>query len=45
MLILTEADTLVAFLSPGVGFYDIVVASWVYRVARERGIGTEVELN
>jgi len=40
----TSDDQIITFLSPGVGFYDIVVASWVYRVAKENGIGTEVEL-
>ena len=40
----TTDDEIITFLSPGVGFYDIVVANWVYRVAREHGIGTEVEL-
>jgi len=40
----TSDDEIITFLSPGVGFYDIVVATWVYRVARAHGIGTEVEL-
>jgi ornithine cyclodeaminase len=41
----TREDQIITFLSPGVGFYDIVVASWVYRVAKEHGIGTEVDLH
>jgi ornithine cyclodeaminase/alanine dehydrogenase-like protein (mu-crystallin family) len=41
----TSEDEIITFLSPGVGFYDMVVATWVYRVAREHGIGTDVELH
>ena len=40
----TSDEEVITFLSPGVGFYDIVIATWVYRIARAHGIGTEVEL-
>jgi ornithine cyclodeaminase/alanine dehydrogenase-like protein (mu-crystallin family) len=36
---------IITFSSPGVGFDDIVVAAWVYRVAGAHGIGTDVELH
>jgi ornithine cyclodeaminase/alanine dehydrogenase-like protein (mu-crystallin family) len=41
----TSDDEIITFLSPGVGFYDIVIATWVYHIARTHGIGTEVELH
>ena len=38
----TRADEITLFLSPGVGFYDVAIATWVYRTAREHGIGLEL---
>jgi ornithine cyclodeaminase/alanine dehydrogenase-like protein (mu-crystallin family) len=39
----THDDEITLFLSPGVGFYDVAVATWVYRVARAHGLGLELE--
>jgi alanine dehydrogenase len=38
-----SADEITLFLSPGVGFYDVAVATWVYRTARAHGLGLELE--
>ncbi|MFQ5930944.1 MAG: ornithine cyclodeaminase family protein [Nitrospiraceae bacterium] len=35
-------DEIVLFESPGMGILDVGVANWVYRLAKERGIGTEL---
>lgn len=40
----TSDDEITLFLSPGVGFYDLAIATWVYRIARQHGLGTEVEV-
>jgi ornithine cyclodeaminase/alanine dehydrogenase-like protein (mu-crystallin family) len=39
----TSRDEITLFMSPGVGFYDVTVATWVYRIARLNGIGNDVE--
>ena len=44
MLVLIEADHIITFLSPSVGFSDIVVAPWVDPVALATGIGAEVDM-
>jgi ornithine cyclodeaminase/alanine dehydrogenase-like protein (mu-crystallin family) len=32
-------DEIITFLSPGIGFCDIVVAKWLYDLATQHGIG------
>ena len=35
-------DEVILYESPGMGILDVGVASWVYRLAREKGLGTEL---
>jgi len=35
-------DEVILYESPGMGILDVGVASWIYRLARERGLGTEL---
>ena len=35
-------DEIILYESPGMGILDVGVASWIYRLARERGLGTEL---
>jgi len=35
----TSPDEIITFISPGIGFCDIVVARWVYDLAVEHGVG------
>ena len=35
----TSPDEIITFLSPGIGFCDIVVAKWVYDLSLKHGIG------
>ena len=36
---LPSTDEIITFLSPGIGFCDIVVAKWVYDLSLQHGIG------
>ena len=35
-------DEIILYESPGMGILDVGVASWIYRLAREMGLGTEL---
>ena len=35
-------DEIILYESPGMGILDVGIASWVYRLAREKGLGTEL---
>jgi ornithine cyclodeaminase/alanine dehydrogenase-like protein (mu-crystallin family) len=35
-------DEIILYESPGMGILDVGVASWIYRLAREQGLGTEL---
>ncbi|MDE0354816.1 MAG: ornithine cyclodeaminase family protein [Deltaproteobacteria bacterium] len=35
-------DEIILYESPGMGILDVGVASWIYRLARENGLGTEL---
>jgi ornithine cyclodeaminase len=35
----TDSDEIITFLSPGIGFCDIVVARWMYDLAVAQGVG------
>ncbi len=35
-------DEIILYESPGMGILDVGVASWIYRLAREKGLGTEL---
>lgn len=35
-------DETILYESPGMGILDVGVASWIYRLAREKGLGTEL---
>jgi len=35
----TDPNEIITFLSPGIGFCDLVVARWLYDLAVERGVG------
>lgn len=35
-------DEVILYESPGMGILDVGVASWIYRLAREEGLGTEL---
>jgi alanine dehydrogenase len=35
----TSPDEIITFLSPGIGFCDIVVAKWVYDLSLQHGVG------
>ena len=35
-------DEVILYESPGMGILDVGVASWIYRLAREKGLGTEL---
>ena len=35
-------DEMILYESPGMGILDVGVASWIYRLAREKGLGTEL---
>jgi ornithine cyclodeaminase/alanine dehydrogenase-like protein (mu-crystallin family) len=36
----TSEDEIIALLNPGCGIYDVAIASYVYRRAQEKGLGT-----
>ena len=35
-------DEIILYESPGMGILDVGVASWIYRLAQEKGLGTEL---
>jgi alanine dehydrogenase len=39
-----DANAITVFKSLGIGLEDIAVAGWVYALARERGLGQEIDL-